>query len=70
MKQETIHPTLTLKVPKIVELAAKKVIYISQKGAYGMVDYGRAYEQLWGVVKEQKLFTKGIESTTILRSPM
>lgn len=65
VKQEIIHPTLTLKVPKIVELAAKKVIYVSQKGAYGMIDYGRAYEQLWGVVKEQKLFTKGIESIGI-----
>ena len=38
VKQEIIHPTLTLKVPKFVELAAKKVIYVSQKGAYGMVD--------------------------------
>ena len=34
-------------------------------GEYGTLDYGKAYEQLWAVVKSQKLFTKGIESICV-----
>ena len=65
MKKEIINPDLALKAPKIVELEPKNLIYVSLKGAYGSLNYEWAYQQLWAVIKEQKLFTKGIESICI-----
>ncbi|WP_315162192.1 AraC family transcriptional regulator [Capnocytophaga leadbetteri] len=65
MKKEIINPDLALKVPKIVTLEPKNLIYVALTGAYGSLDYGKAYEQLWAVIKAQKLFTKGIESICI-----
>ena len=65
MKKEIINPDLALKVPKIVILEPKNLIYVALTGAYGSLDYGKAYEQLWAVIKAQKLFTKGIESICI-----
>lgn len=65
MKKEIINPDLALKAPKIVTLEPKNIIYIALTGAYGSLDYGKAYEQLWAVIKAQKLFTKGIESICI-----
>ena len=65
MKKEIINPDLALKAPKIVTLEPKSLIYVALTGAYGSLDYGKAYEQLWAVIKAQKLFTKGIESICI-----
>lgn len=65
MKKEIINPDLALKAPKTVILEPKNLIYIALTGAYGSLDYGKAYEQLWAVIKAQKLFTKGIESICI-----
>ena len=65
MKKEIINPDLALKAPKIIELEPKNLIYVSLTGGYGSLDYGKAYEQLWAVVKSQKLFTKGIESICV-----
>ena len=65
MKKEIINPDLTLKTPKIVTLEPKNLIYVALTGAYGSLNYGKAYEQLWAVIKAQKLFTKGIESICI-----
>ena len=65
MKKEIINPDLALKAPKIVTLEPKNLIYAALTGAYGSLDYGKAYEQLWAVIKAQKLFTKGIESICI-----
>ena len=65
MKKEIINPDLDLKAPKIVTLEPKNLIYVALTGAYGSLDYGKAYEQLWAVIKAQKLFTKGIESICI-----
>ena len=65
MKKEIINPDLALKTPKIVTLDPKNLIYVALTGAYGSLDYGKAYEQLWAVIKAQKLFTKGIESICI-----
>ena len=65
MKKEIINLDLALKAPKIVTLEPKNLIYVALTGAYGSLDYGKAYEQLWGVIKAQKLFTKGIESICI-----
>lgn len=65
MKKEIINPDLALKAPKIVTLEPKNLIYVALTGAYGTLDYGKAYEQLWAIIKAQKLFTKGIESICI-----
>ena len=65
MKKEIINPDLALKAPKIITLEPKNLIYVALTGAYGSLDYGKAYEQLWAVIKAQKLFTKGIESICI-----
>ena len=65
MKKEIINSDLALKAPKIVTLEPKNLIYVALTGAYGSLDYGKAYEQLWTVIKAQKLFTKGIESICI-----
>ncbi|EPD27477.1 AraC family transcriptional regulator [Capnocytophaga granulosa] len=65
MKKEIINPDLALKAPKIMDLEPKNLIYVALTGEYGTLDYGKAYEQLWAVVKSQKLFTKGIESICI-----
>ena len=65
MKKEIINPDLALKAPKIVTLEPENLIYVALTGAYGSLDYGKAYEQLWAVIKAQKLFTKGIESICI-----
>ena len=65
MKKEIINPDLALQAPKIVTLEPKNLIYVALTGAYGSLDYGKAYEQLWAVIKAQKLFTKGIESICI-----
>lgn len=65
MKKEIINPNLALKAPKIVTLEPKNLIYVALTGAYGSLDYGKAYQQLWAVIKAQKLFTKGIESICI-----
>lgn len=65
MKKEIINPDLALTPPKIVTLEPKNLIYVALTGAYGSLDYGKAYEQLWAVIKAQKLFTKGIESICI-----
>lgn len=65
MKKEIINPDLALKTPKIVTLEPKNLIYVALTGAYGSLDYRKAYEQLWAVIKAQKLFTKGIESICI-----
>ena len=65
MRKEIINPDLALKAPKIMELEPKNLIYVALTGEYGTLDYGKAYEQLWAVVKSQKLFTKGIESICV-----
>lgn len=65
MKKEIINPDLALKAPKIMELEPKNLIYVALTGEYGTLDYGKSYEQLWAVVKSQKLFTKGIESICV-----
>ena len=65
MKKEIINPDLALKAPKIVTLEPKNLIYVALTDAYGSLDYGKAHEQLWAVIKAQKLFTKGIESICI-----
>ena len=62
MKKLETASGITLKEPKIVELEPKSIIYVALTGEYGSLDYNDAYARLWACVKEQKLFTKGIET--------
>ena len=62
MKKLEIASGITLKEPQIVELEPKSIIYVALTGEYGSLDYNDAYARLWACVKEQKLFTKGIET--------
>lgn len=65
MKREVINENLALKAPKLITLEDKNLIYVSLMGEYGSLNYNDVYQRLWGVVKSQKLFTKGIESLCI-----
>ncbi|MDR2085349.1 MAG: AraC family transcriptional regulator [Bacteroidales bacterium] len=65
MKQSRLNEKLNLKSPKILELNPKQVIYIKLTGNYGELDFGSAWQKLWQYVKEQKLFTKGMEHIAI-----
>lgn len=62
MKTEKLNENeLHLKAPKIVQLPEKSVIYVQMTGDYKSLNYEEAWKKLWGQVKEQKLFTAGIE---------
>lgn len=65
MKQVMLNPELKLKSPKFVELENKKSIYIRLSGAYNELDFSGTYAKLWNFVKEQKLYSAGIESIGI-----
>lgn len=65
MKPVTLNPEVKLKAPRIVNLEAKQVIYIRQTGHYKNNDYCGSFTRLWNYVKEQKLFSAGIECLCI-----
>lgn len=65
MKPEIIKPELKLKAPKIIELEPKQVIYIRLTGEYSENDYSGTWVRLWGLVKEDKLFSAGIEHISV-----
>jgi AraC family transcriptional regulator len=65
MKPPLINTELKLKAPKILELPAKKAIYIRLIGEYGNSDYDSVWSRLWAFIKEHKLFTAGIENIGI-----
>lgn len=57
----TPKTTLNIKKPKIQDIEDKQCLYLRLQGAYQTLDYSSAWEKLWGQVKAQKLFTKGIQ---------
>ena len=65
MKPVQLNPDLKLKSPKVIELEAKKAIYIRLNGAYSELDFCGTWGRLWAYVKEQKLFSAGIEHISI-----
>ncbi len=65
MKPLQVSSDMQLKAPKIVELASKEVIYVRLQGDYRTVDYCGAFGKLWSFVKENELFTAGIEHLTL-----
>ena len=65
MKPVQLNPDLKLKSPKVIELETKKAIYIRLTGAYSELDFCGAWGKLWAYVKENKLFSAGIEHISI-----
>lgn len=63
MKPLQTSSDIQLKNPKVVELEPKKAIYVRLQGDYRTIDYCSAYGKLWSFVKENKLFTAGIEQS-------
>ena len=56
---------IRLSKPKMLEISEKTVAYLRAQGDYGEVDYGDCFARLWQYVKEQKLFSAGIESIVV-----
>ncbi len=55
------HSNVQLKPPKIIEIPDKQAIYIRITGKYGNENFQKTWNELWGFVKTNKIFTKGIE---------
>lgn len=60
-KMNIMKTTLNIKKPKIQNIEDKQCLYYRMQGAYQTLDYMGAWKKLWEQVKEQKLFTKGIQ---------
>lgn len=65
MKPLQLSSDIKLKAPKVVDLEPKTGIYIRLHGDYRTIDYCGAYGKLWAYIKENKLFTAGIEHLTL-----
>ena len=60
-KTKIMKTQLHIKKPKIQDVEDQTCLYYGMQGAYQNLDYKTAWEKLWKQVKEQKLFTKGIQ---------
>lgn len=65
MKPLQVSPEVKLKAPKILNLERKTALYIRLFGAYNSLDFENTWTRLWAYVKEQKLFTAGMEHICI-----
>ena len=65
MKPIKVNEKLSIKAPKIVTLEPKQAIYLQLTGSYSSLNYGDAWKRLWLFVKENKLFSAGIEHIAI-----
>lgn len=50
---------------KVMDIAAKQLIYINLSGQYGSLDFAGSWQRLWQFVKEHKLFSAGMEHLAI-----
>jgi AraC family transcriptional regulator len=65
MKSLQVNENLNLKAPKVLVLEPKQAIYLKLTGNYATLDFGGAWQRLWQFVKENKLFSAGIEHIAI-----
>lgn len=65
MRPALINENLNIKAPKIQKIESKQIIYISLLGEYSSLDFSGTWKKLWQFVKENKLFTAGIEHLCI-----
>lgn len=61
MRPLLLNNDLNLKAPKIREIESKEAIYLQIFGKYSDVDFCGSWNKLWQYVKENKLFSAGIE---------
>jgi AraC family transcriptional regulator len=61
MKAVEVNEKVSLKAPEIVTLEPKQAIYITLTGGYSSLDFCGAWQRLWQFVKENKLYSAGIE---------
>ncbi len=61
MRPLLLNENLNLKAPKVQEVEAKKAIYIQLLGEYSTLDFPGTWQRLWQFVKENKLYSAGIE---------
>jgi len=65
MRPIQLDENLNLKAPKIMNLEPKQAIYLKLTGGYQTLDFSNAWGRLWQFVKENKLFSAGIEHVAI-----
>lgn len=65
MRPSLLNDELNIKAPKILDLETKDVIYIQLFGDYSGLDFPGTWGRLWLYVKENKLFSAGIEHICI-----
>ena len=65
MRPIQLNENLNLKEPKIMNLEPKQAIYLKLTGNYQTLNFGDAWGRLWRYVKENKLFSAGIEHVAI-----
>lgn len=53
---------------EVQEFPARQIAYLILSGAYMNLDYCGAWQRLWGYVKEQNLFSEGIEHLCIYQN--
>jgi AraC family transcriptional regulator len=56
-----VNESVVLKAPKIMAIEPKQAIYVELTGEYSSLDFGGTWQRLWQFVKENKLFSAGIE---------
>lgn len=61
MRQVLTEAKLNIKKAKEVTIESKQAIYIRAFGQYSTLDYNGIWGRLWAFVKENKLFTAGME---------
>lgn len=65
MKTEKKDISLNIKGPKVMDIPTKKAIYLKLTGIYGSLDFSGSWQRLWQFVKENKLYSFGMEHIAI-----
>lgn len=65
MKPIQINNQLNIKGPKTIDIPTKQMIYIKLSGEYSKLDFPGTWGKLWAYIKEEKLYTAGIEHLAI-----
>jgi len=61
IKRQTSTAEANIKFRTVADIPARTAIYITIKGEYGNSGYADAWNRLWSFVREQKLYSAGIE---------
>lgn len=61
IKAMNLNENLNIKKAKVVTIENKQAIYIQASGDYSTVDYCGTWQKLWTYVKENKLYSAGIQ---------